>query len=373
MKKSLTEFVKYDAAAKVLVCHDDWIILNIPAIEKQLALIPAPSGAITVDGKAIGKMDSAGAWVLSKWLKGNDKSQVSFKLKDFSDQHIKLLGLIEEEKAALEPVPAPVRPSKLERVGRFTMNQLEEFNDFLSFTGMLAMETLRLIRHPRSFRFSAVINIIDTTGFRALPIIALLSFMIGVVISFQMGNQLKSYGANLFIVDLLGLSVLREFGPLLTAIMVAGRTGSAFTAQLGTMKINQEIDALNTMGVTPAELLLIPRLLGLFIALPLLSMWADIFGVLGGMMMAHNMLGVMPADFIARFGHVIPLKTLVIGLGKAPIFAMLIGSIGCFEGMRVAGSADSVGTQTTRSVVLAIFFIIVADAMFSVLLSKLNL
>jgi len=373
MKKSYKEFVRYDAAAKVLVCLDEWIIVNIPVLEKELALIPKPRGEITVNGAAISKMDSAGAWLLSKWLKSGSDSNFSFKLKDFSEQHLKLLALIEEEKAAQTPVPIPKRPGMVQRIGKFTMDQLEEFNDFLSFTGMLTMETLRLIRHPGSFRFAAVVNIIDTTGFRALPIIALLSFMIGVVISFQMGNQLKSYGANLFIVDLLGLSVLREFGPLLTAIMVAGRTGSAFTAQLGTMKINEEIDALNTMGVTPAELLLIPRLLGLFIALPLLSMWADIFGVLGGMVMAHNMLGVMPSDFIARFAHVIPLKTLLIGLGKAPIFAMLIGSIGCFEGMRVGGSADSVGTQTTRSVVLAIFFIIVADAMFSVLLSKMNL
>jgi phospholipid/cholesterol/gamma-HCH transport system permease protein len=167
--------------------------------------------------------------------------------------------------------------------------------------------------------------------------------------------------------------VLRVFGPLVTAIMVAGRTGSAFTAQLGTMKVNQEIDALNTMGVTPAELLLIPRLLGLFLVLPLLAMWADVFGILGGMMMAHDMLGVSPYDFLVRFQHVIPLKTLIIGLGKAPVFAMVIGSIGCFEGMRVAGSADSVGKQTTRSVVLSIFFIIVADAIFSILFSKMRL
>jgi phospholipid/cholesterol/gamma-HCH transport system permease protein len=155
--------------------------------------------------------------------------------------------------------------------------------------------------------------------------------------------------------------------------MVAGRTGSAFTAQLGTMKINQEIDALNTMGVTPAELLLLPRIIGLIITLPLLTMWADIFGTMGGMIMAHNMLGITPHDFLLRFEHVIPLRTLLIGLGKTPVFAMLIATIGCFEGMRVHGSADSVGQQTTRSVVLAIFFIIVADAIFSIVFSKMGL
>jgi phospholipid/cholesterol/gamma-HCH transport system permease protein len=155
--------------------------------------------------------------------------------------------------------------------------------------------------------------------------------------------------------------------------MVAGRTGSAFTAQLGMMKINQEIDALNTMGVTPSELLLLPRLLGLFISLPLLTMWSDVFGAVGGMFMANNMLGITPYDFLHRFGHVIPLRALLIGLGKAPVFALIIASIGCFQGMQVAGDADSVGRNTTRSVVLAIFFIIVVDAVFSVIFSWLKL
>ena len=155
--------------------------------------------------------------------------------------------------------------------------------------------------------------------------------------------------------------------------MVAGRTGSAFTAQLGTMKINQEIDALNIMGLPPAQLLVLPRIIGLTIALPLLTMWADIFGVIGGMVMANNMLGVTWINFLQRFQYEIPVKSLIIGLGKAPIFALLIGSISCFEGMMVKGSAESIGKQTTRSVVLSIFFIIVADAIFSIIFSKFRL
>ena len=184
---------------------------------------------------------------------------------------------------------------------------------------------------------------------------------------------MRTYGASIYIVDFLGLAILREFGPLLTAIMVAGRTGSAYTAQLGLMKINQEIDALDTMGVTPAELLILPRILGLFIALPLLTMWANIFGVVGGMVMANNMLNITWYDFLHRFAEAIPLRSLIIGLGKAPIFALIISSIGCFQGMQVQGSAESVGRNTTRSVVLAIFFIIVVDAIFSIVFSKLKL
>ena len=188
-----------------------------------------------------------------------------------------------------------------------------------------------------------------------------------------MGNQLRMYSADIFIVNLLGLSILREFGPLLTAIMVGGRTGSAFTAQLGMMKVNHEIDALTTMGITPTEILLIPRIAGLFIVVPLLTIWADIFGIMGGMMMAQHMLDISWHDFIMRFQREIPLRSLIIGLCKAPVFALIIASVGCFEGMKVSGSAESVGVRTTRSVVLSIMLIIIFDGIVSVLLSRYKL
>ena len=264
-------------------------------------------------------------------------------------------------------------PNFLALVGKKTMMQFADIARFLSFIGRTCTETVRLIFNLSHFRFKALITIIHRSGFDALPIISLLSLMIGVVITYQMGLQLRNYGANIYIVDLLGLSILREFAPLLTAIMVAGRTGSAYTAQIGIMKITQEVDALNTMGVTSGELLVIPRILGLLIALPLLTMWADIFGVLGGMIMANNMLGISWYDFLHRFPQVISLKALLIGLGKAPIFALIIASVGCYQGMSVTGSADSLGKNTTRSVVWSIFLIIVADAIFSIIFSQLKL
>jgi phospholipid/cholesterol/gamma-HCH transport system permease protein len=373
MKPSPALFINYDPASQTLNCTGEWVLKNIKVLEQQLNALRLPKQAITVNGANVSKMDSAGAWLISSSLKKNESQQANANFQNFSQQQQKLLSLIEEREADTLTVPPPNKPGFFEEIGKYTLEQITELRDFFSFTGMLTMEMLRLVGHPKKFRFAALVSVLDSTGLRALPIIALLSFMIGVVMSYQMGTQLKTYGANLYIVDFIGLSVLREFGPLLTAIMVAGRTGSAFTAQLGTMKVNQEIDALNTMGVTPAELLLIPRLLGLLIALPLLAMWADVFGILGGMLMAHDMLSVQPYDFLLRFQHVIPLKTLIIGLCKAPVFALIIGSVGCFEGMRVASSADSVGKQTTRSVVLSIFFIIVADAIFSILFSKMKL
>ncbi len=369
-----TTLAYLDPDSSQLVCRGEWDIANLVKIKKDLKKITWPKqGTLTIDGQAVTKMDTAGAWLLTYYLKKLSSSKLTTSLKRFSEQSQELLAMVSEHVSEIAKPPVIKRDSALESLGEATIQLLSEARDFLAFTGQLAFEFSRNIFHPKNWRWNELASVIDKTGLRALPIIALLSFMIGVVISYQMGNQLRNYGANVFIVDLLGLSILREFGPLITAIMVAGRTGSAFTAQLGTMKLNQEIDALNTMGVTPGQLLLLPRLLGLFITLPLLTMWANVFGVLGGMVMAQNMLGVTAYEFLHRFQLEIPLRALLIGLGKAPIFALLIGSIGCFQGMKVKGGADSVGTQTTRSVVLAIFFIIVADAIFSVIFSRLKL
>jgi phospholipid/cholesterol/gamma-HCH transport system permease protein len=371
-----TDALQYNPDSRELVCLGEWVITHLPNLQAQYAQIEWPSeGNITFLGADITHMDSAGAWLLSQWKEELEKDGLKVKFEKFSKEHQALLTLVEKKVEAEEKEPAPEveKPFWVAKVGMATMRGLDLFQEYLAFIGKLTFEALRVVREPKHLRWNAFASVIYRTGYEALPIIALLSILIGVVITYQMGLQLKNYGANIFIVDLLGLSILREFGPLITAIMVAGRTGSAFTAQIGMMKLNEEVDALDTMGVTPGELLLIPRIVGLFIALPLLTIWADIFGVIGGMVMSNNMLGITWVDFLERFPKVIPLKTLFIGLGKAPIFALLIASIGCFQGMKVQGGAESVGLNTTRSVVMSIFFIIVADAIFSVLFSKLKL
>lgn len=365
----------YDPESHQLICQGDWDLPHITKLQSILDKVKWPSsGDITIEGEGIKRMDSAGAWLLGKLQVKFKKHGVNVHLANFSEQHQKLLSLV-EKRIEEEGMTPPERPQTtwLQRVGQNTMEQIIEGRDFLAFIGRLTFEAMRIGVNPKHIRWNALAGTIYQTGYLALPIIALLSFMIGVVLTYQMGLQLKSYGANIYIVDLLGLSVLREFGPLITAIMVAGRTGSAYTAQLGMMKLNQEIDALDTMGVTPAELLLLPRIMGLVISLPLLTMWADIFGVVGGMVMSNNLLGITWYDFLHRFPSVIPLRAFIIGIGKAPVFALIIASIGCYQGMAVENSAESVGRNTTRSVVLAIFFIIVADAIFSVIFSKLKL
>jgi phospholipid/cholesterol/gamma-HCH transport system permease protein len=242
------------------------------------------------------------------------------------------------------------------------------FFEFHSFIG-LALFTVKQWFQPKNIQWNSIFKIVEETGCKALPIIGLLSFLIGIVLAYQMGLQLKDYGANAYIVDFSGLAILREFGPLITAIIVAGRTGSAFTAQIGIMKINEEIDALKTFGLSPVERLVLPRIFGLLIAIPLLTVWADAFGIMGCMVMANGMLDLGYADFLARFQQVIELKTYALGLIKTPVFAVLIAQVGCFQGFQVGYSADSVGSQTTRSVVQSIFLIIITDAFFSVLYS----
>lgn len=369
-----TNALQYNSASHELLVSGDWNLANLPHLQSLITRIKLPdSGDLAINGQSITRLDSAGAWLLIQLQNELKQKGVNLKLSNFSEESSRLIEIVNSKLAEETRLPTVKKPNSLAVLGYNTILQLKDLQAYLSFIGELTYEMLRLAFNPLNWRWNALVSVLYRTGYQALPIIALLSFLIGVVLTYQMGLQLRNYGANIFIVDLLGLSVLREFAPLITAIMVSGRTGSAFTASIGMMKLNQEVDALDTLGVTPAELLLIPRIIGLFIALPLLTMWSDVFGVLGGMLTSNNMLGISWHDFLLRFPQAIPLKTLLIGLGKAPVFALIIASVGCFQGMQVKKSAESVGENTTKSVVLAIFFIIVADAIFSVIFSKMKL
>lgn len=372
---ALKDFIEFDQNSNTLFCKGKWNLENITVLQTGINKRKLPStNQIDIDGKLIEKMDSAGVWMLTKGIESATGKKVNIKLDTFSKQHQKLFSLVKEKKhLSKKNIPEQKELNWVQQIGKFGLNQTDEFYEYVNFIGKLFYDSVGVFLKITSWRWNSVVSVINKSGAQALPIIALLAFMIGIVISYQMGNQLRKYGADIFIVELLGLSVLREFGPLVTAIMVGGRTGSSFTAQLGIMKINLEIDALKTMGIEPTKLLLLPRIIGLFIVVPLLTIWADIFGVVGGMVMAKYMLGISWNDFLLRFQEEVPLRSLIIGVGKAPIFALIIASIGCFEGMKVFGSAESVGTRTTRSVVLAIFFIIIFDGICSVLLSRYDL
>lgn len=366
-------FIEFNSEKSELICYGEWDISHLAEINKIFKKIVWPKKEkIVINGKAITKMDSAGAFFLTKWIAKLSDKKLKIHFEKFSEDNKKLIAFAEQQKSH-QDVPEMKELNWIQLLGKTFLEQMHELYEFINFIGKLFFESLRVLYSPRLWRWNTVTSVINKAGASALPIIALLSFTIGVVITYQMGNELRKYGANVFIVELVGFSILREFGPLLTAIMVAGRTGSAITAQIGLMKVNQEIDAINIMGITSEELLILPRLISLFIILPLITIWADIFGVLGGMLMAQNVLSITPHEFIVRFQHEIPLRALIIGLAKAPIFALIIASISCFQGIKVHGSSESVAERTTRSVVLAIFFIIIVDGIISILLSHYKL
>ena len=270
------------------------------------------------------------------------------------------------------PVQRP-RRTPVERVGRRAAFGAEQALALLAFVGESTLAALRLALHPAQVRWRHVLRNLQIDGFDALPIIGLTSFLLGVVVAYQGADQLRHYGANIFVVELVGYAMLREFAPLITAIIIAGRSGSAYAAQIGTMLVTEEIDAMRTLGIDPVELLVLPKMLALAIALPLLTVFADVTGVFGGMLMARTRLDVGFVEFVDRFGRELQGASFLIGVGKSFVFALIIALIGCFQGFRTRGSADSVGRQTTLAVVQAIFIVIVADAGFSVAFTILDL
>lgn len=261
----------------------------------------------------------------------------------------------------------------LERLGLSAASIFEQAWAMLAFIGETAQVFAGWLTHPTRIRWRVMLFNLRSAGFDALPIVGLLSFLLGVVVAYQGADQLRQYGANIFVADLVGLSMLREFAPLITAIIVAGRSGSAYAAQIGTMAVTEEIDAMRTLGIEPHELLVLPKIVALVIALPLLTVFADVLGVLGGMVMAKTQLGVGFAEFLDRMAKAVSITSYLVGIGKAPVFAAIIAVVGCFQGFRTHGGADSVGQQTTRSVVQSIFLVIVADALFSIAFSVLDL
>jgi phospholipid/cholesterol/gamma-HCH transport system permease protein len=364
-------------APQELALSGSWTARGIGAIGAQLDALPAPSRSeMVVDGARIEALDTAGAWVLQKLLRRLRDEGTAVQMRDLRPEFAKLLEVVGLQAADRADAASPVAsapPSMLEGLGRSAEAALKQAVAMLSFVGECAVALAGCFSHPARFRWRPILYNIRTAGFDALPIVGLVSFLIGIVVAYQGADQLRQYGANIFVADLVGLSMLREFAPLFTAIIIAGRSGSAYAAQIGTMAVTEEIDAMRTIGVAPLDMLVLPKLIALLIALPLLTVFADVLGVFGGMIMAQAQLGVSSAEFLDRFIKAISVTTYLIGIGKAPVFAFIIVVVGCFQGFRTKGGADSVGRQTTRSVVQSIFLVIVADALFSIAFSWLDL
>ena len=356
-----------------LALTGSWTAQGMSDLERRLdTLPPPPAGTLVIDGARVEALYSVGAWVLQRWLRRlRGPAAMTAEWRNWTDRHRRLIDFVAHADAPAAPVGP--RSSRLERVGRLVVDGVSQSTDLLAFVGQSAAALAAVVRHPARWRGRAVLRGIQTAGFEALPIIGLTSFLLGIVVAYQGADQLKTYGASIFVVELVGYSMLREFAPLITAIIIAGRSGSAYAAEIGTMVVTEEVDALSTLGIAPLELLVLPKILALMVALPMLTVFADITGVFGGMIMARTRLGIGFGEFLDRFGAEVPLSMLVIGVGKSLLFAIIVAIVGAFQGFRTESNAGSVGRQTTVAVVQSIFLVIVCDAALSIVFSMLDL
>jgi phospholipid/cholesterol/gamma-HCH transport system permease protein len=351
-----------------------WTLQGLGQLTPAGALPAAEPAPRVLEGAGLAALDSAGAWVLQRWLTGAAPSPAAPASPALHGWPARAAGLMQQVQAdAGQALPQAAPRRWLYRVGERALANAQQAQGFLRFVGEVALVALGQLRHPGGWRWRALLHEVEIGGFDALPIIGLTSFLLGVVVAYQGADQLRHYGANVFVVELVGYAMLREFAPLIGAIIIAGRSGSAYAAQIGTMVVSEEIDALRTIGIDPLQRLVLPKIVALALALPLLTVFADLTGVFGGMVMARSQLGVGFGEFVDRFGRVMQGSALLIGVGKSFVFALIIATVGCFQGLRTQGSADSVGRQTTLSVVQAIFAVIVADALFSVAFNLLDL
>ena len=351
-----------------------WRIENIAAIEAALAQVsPAGAQRIVVDARSLEALDLSGAWLLRERLQavqgaggkvefaGDPPSQFAF-LEEITSQQA------EGSEAEAEPPPSwhPIA-----WLGRISVQQWHQAIDAVGYLGRIAMTGVRSLR-PRHLRVASITRHIYETGIQAIPIVSLIAFLISVIIAYLSAQQLRQFGAEIFTVDLVAIAVLREMGVLLTAIIVAGRSGSAFAAELGVMQLNEEVDALQSMGVDPWEVLVLPRLIGLLVALPLLTIVADAMGLAGGALLSSLLLDISLTQFIPRLQDALAPTTFWAGLIKAPVFAVLIAMVGTYRGMQVRDSSRELGRLTTVAVVQSIFLVIFADAVFAIVFVELD-
>jgi phospholipid/cholesterol/gamma-HCH transport system permease protein len=354
-------------------CAGAWVLRAIPRLERRLAAQPLPGeGELVIDATAVTAMDTSGAWLLRRTIRALEARGRAVRLQGLRPEFDALLKLVIARVSAERP-PVAVAPRLLERIGRKAWEGALGGLGLLAFVGECAVAVARALAQPRRIRWRPILYNVQTAGFEALPITGTLTFLLGIVIAYQGAEQLRRVGANIYIADLVGLAMVRELSPLITAIIVAGRSGSAYTAQIGTMTVTEEVDALRTVGVAPLDQLVLPKLLALVVALPLLTVYTDVMGILGGMVMARAQLDVSFPTFLDRLDEAVTLKSYLLGVGKAPVFAAIIALVGCYQGFQVTGSAESVGRQTTVSVVKSIFLVILVDALFSIVFSRLGL
>jgi len=369
------EFLSFDSAPKTLIVNvkGRWIFDEVLALEEATASVVPDSGqVVTFQCAGLEEIDIAGAWVLYDRTQQLSQQGIKSELIGFKDAHFKFLQHIIDAAAIREyeePGQPPVSPrpmqKAIENAGRHTAGVIEDL-------GEIARSILEGVYRPSLYMVGETIKQVYATGVQAIPVVVVITFLIGIVTAHQAAGQLGKFGATVLVVDLVSISITRELGVLLAAIMVAGRSGSAFAAALGVMKLNEEVDAMRVLGLNPSQMLIIPRMLGLIIALPILTLFADVAGIAGGALIAVGTMGISGLQFVERVAYSTDLSDFYVGLSKAPVFALLIASVGTLRGMQVKSSAEELGLKTTMAVVQSIFMIIAADALFATLFTRMG-
>lgn len=358
----------------VVNVRGNWVFDQVMALEDATAsVLPQADQKVVFQCAGLEEIDIAGAWVLYDRTEQLAELGIKSELTGFKAAHFKFLqNIIDtaairdyEEPLALAEKPKVIRET-VERVGQATATHVEDL-------GVIARSILDGVRKPSLIMIGETIKQVYATGVQAIPVVVVITFLIGVVTAHQASGQLEKFGAMVLVVDLVSISITREMGVLLAAIMVAGRSGSAFAASLGVMKLNEEVDAMRVLGLNPNQMLVVPRILGLMIALPILVIFADIAGLAGGALIAMGSLGISGLQFVERVAYSTDLTDFYVGLSKAPVFALLIAAVGTLRGMQVQSSAEELGLKTTMAVVQSIFLIIVADAIFAVLFTRMGI
>ncbi len=349
-------------------------VLEVTDLAARLRGLP-DDRTIHVDLSGVTRFDTAAAWVLTGLRERGSAAGQQVEITGAAEGASSLLRTVAAAMPDPEEVP-PERPSLADRIAQLGKSVSGGAGFLAALTGYFGLFLARLarsVRHPSEFRLTALVHHCEEVGLKAVPIVALMAFLIGVVLAFQGSAQLRQFGAEVFVVDLIAISILRELGILLTSIIVAGRSASAFTAAIGSMKMREEIDAMRSLGLDPAMILFVPRILALFLMLPILGLVANLMGLLGGGIMSWVELGISPAMFTTRLVEGTDVSHLIVGMIKAPVFALIIGVVGCHAGMQVKSNAESLGQMTSASVVASIFAVIVADALFSIFFAQIGI
>jgi phospholipid/cholesterol/gamma-HCH transport system permease protein len=364
-------------ASRVLKLRGDWTVWTVGAVDAQLRALSRELGpGVSVDIGEIGHVDVAGAYLIDRTVRGAAFENTETPL-DLIGDNDKVRRLLQTERAAIQSCPTrEPHPhgfiAMLARTGHAIHDAMDEGLANLSFLGATLTTIAKLIVNPRRMRWAALFHTMEVAGLNALAIIALLSFFIGAVVAFLGARVLQDFGATIFTVELVAFSVLREFAVVITAVLLAGRTNSAFTAELGAMKMRQEIDALRVLGVDPMEALVAPRVLAMLFMTPVLTFVAVIAGLIGGMLVCQLALNISPVLFLNRIQENVPVRHFWVGMIKAPVFAVILAVVACRHGLNVGGDVASLGKETTSSVVQAIFLVIVVDAIFALWFMELD-